>query len=128
MKNDKQHIDFQSLWSQRKHVWQENDDTAIPDDATILRMAAIARQHTESSESPTISLVMRRRHRWIPYVAAASLIIGIATYGLNRKVKPDNLLPVAEEVSIGGQTFHFLCNKGCSANEVLIAANEVIKE
>ena len=120
--------DFQQLWERRKQTWQNENDMNVPDDTTVLKMAELARQHTELSESPTISLVMRRRHRWIPYVAAASLIIGIVTYGLNRKVKPDNLLPVAEEVSIGGQTFHFLCNKGCSANEVLIAANEVIKE
>jgi hypothetical protein len=128
MKNDKMHLDFQSIWDQRKCAWQEKADSTIPDEATILRMAEIARHHTEASDNPIINLNTRHRHRWIPYAAAALLIIGIVTYGLTREEQPDNMLPVAEEVSVEGQTFHFLCNKGCSANEVLIAASEVINK
>lgn len=120
--------DFQQLWERRKQTWQNENDMNVPDDTTVLKMAELARQVSPARDENIVPISLGRRGRWIPYAAAASLIIGIVTYGLNRKVKPDNLLPVAEEVSIGGQTFHFLCNKGCSANEVLIAANEVIKE
>jgi len=128
MKNDKQHQDFQSIWNQRKRVWQEKADSTMPDDATILRMAEIARHHTETFGSPIINLNTRHRNRWIPYAAAATLIIGIVTFGLTRNEQPDIILPVAQEVNVEGQTIHFLCNKGCSANEVLIAASEVINK
>ena len=65
--------------------------------------------------------------RWIPYAAAASLVIGVAAIGLTRQGQPDNGLPVAEEVTVESQTIHFICNNGCSAQDIMLLANKVIK-
>lgn len=127
MNAQQQRDDFQKVWERRKQNWQEQAKQSLPDDATLLHMAELARMQAQQQGAVVVPLT-RRRNRWLPYAAAASLVVGIATFMLTRESQPEIALPVAEEVSVGGQTMQFLCNNGCSVNEVLIAANEVIKE
>lgn len=127
MNAQQQRDDFQKAWERRKQDWQRQAEHSLPDDATLLRLSELARQQAQRQEAVVVPLA-RRRLRWLPYAAAASLVVGIATFVLTRESQPENMLPVAEEVSVEGQTMHFLCNSGCSVDEVLIAANEVIKE
>lgn len=115
--------DFNQLWERRKQTWH----TGAPDDASILRMAERARNAAMPEENVT-PINLGRRGRWIPYAAAASLVVGIAIYGLMRQGNQPTQLPVAKEVSIDGQTVRFLCNNGCSAQEVLLSANDIIKK
>jgi len=115
--------DFNQLWERRKQTWH----TGVPDDASILRMAERARNAAMPEENVT-PINLGRRGRWIPYAAAASLVVGIAIYGLMRQDNQPTQLPVAKEVSIDGQTVRFLCNNGCSAQEVLLSANDIIKK
>ena len=119
--------DFQKAWERRKQDWQRQAEHSLPDDATLLHIAELARMQARQQGTVVVPLT-RRRNRWLPYAAAASLVVGIATFVLTRESQPENTLPVAEKVSVEGKTMHFLCNKGCSVDEVLIAANEVIKE
>lgn len=127
MNAQQQGDDFQKVWERRKQDWQEQAKQSLPDDNTLLHLSELARQQAQRQEAVVVPLT-RRRARWLPYAAAASLVVGIATFMLTREGQPENVLPVAEEVSVEGQTMHFLCNKGCSVDEVLIAANEVIKK
>lgn len=127
MNAQQQGDDFQKVWERRKQDWQEQAKQSLPDDNTLLHLSELARQQAQRQEAVVVPMT-RRRARWLPYAAAASLVVGIATFMLTREGQPENVLPVAEEVSVEGQTMHFLCNKGCSVDEVLIAANEVIKK
>ena len=127
MNAQQQRDDFQKVWERRKQNWQEQAEQSLPNDATLLHIAELARMQAQQQEAVVVPLT-RRRARWLPYAAAASLVVGVATFMLTREGQPEIALPVAEEVSVGGQTMHFLCNSGCSVDEVLIAANEVIKE
>lgn len=127
MNAQQQGDDFQKVWERRKQDWQEQAKQSLPDDNTLLHLSELARLQAQRQEAVVVPLT-RRRARWLPYAAAASLVVGIATFMLTREGQPENVLPVAEEVSVEGQTMHFLCNKGCSVDEVLIAANEVIKK
>ena len=127
MNAQQQGDDFQKVWERRKQDWQEQAKQSLPDDNTLLHLSELARQQAQRQEAVVVPLT-RRRARWLPYAAAASLVVGIATFMLTREGQSENVLPVAEEVRVEGQTMHFLCNSGCSVDEVLIAANEVIKE
>ena len=62
----------------------------------------------------------------MPYAAAAGLLIGVVLFSW-RMQNDASRMPVAKEVKVGGQTVRFLCNNGCSAQDVLLSANEVIK-
>ena len=126
MNTNTEHDDFKAVWDRRQQ-WQGQAEKSAPDDATFLRWAEKVQQSSNSQESKIIQFSAHRRNRWIPYAAAASLVIGLTVIGLIRQGQPDNGLPVAEEVTVEGQTIHFLCNKGCSAHDVLLSANEVIK-
>ena len=128
MNTNNTHEDFQSLWERRKHTWLEKAKTAVPNDAAILRMAELARQQSPASEATVIPINSKKHNRWIPYAAAASLIIGVAAIGLNRQGDIQENVPVAEEVNVEGNTVFFLCNNGCSVQDVMIAANNVIKK
>lgn len=125
MNAQQQRDDFHKVWERRKQDWQEQAKQSLPDDATLLRLSELARQQALRQEAVVVPIT-RRRARWLPYAAAASLVVGIATFMLTRESQPEIALPVAEEVNVEGQTLHFLCNNGCSVDEVLLAANEVI--
>ncbi len=118
-----QHDDFKTQWQSRLQ-WKEQAEKWVPDDQTFLRWAEKAQQEPAGLEKNVIPL--RRTRRWIPYAAAASLFIGVAAIGLTRQNPPDNGLPVAEKVTMESQTVHFLCNNGCSAQDIMQLANKVI--
>lgn len=123
LKSSMQHDDFKTQWQSRLQ-WKEQAEKWVPDDQTFLRWAEKAQQEPASLEKNVIPL--RRTRRWIPYAAAASLFIGVAAIGLTRQNPPDNGLPVAEKVTMESQTVHFLCNNGCSAQDIMQLANKVI--
>ena len=121
--------DFKTQW-QRRQQWQEQAEKWAPDDKTFLHWAEKAQQ--DPAGMGTMLLPLHRTRRWIPYAAAASLVIGVAAIGLTRQGQPENGLPengfpVAEEVTVENQTIHFVCNNGCSAQDIMIMANKVIK-
>ena len=119
-----QRDDFKTQWQSRMH-WKEQAEKWAPDDQAFLRWAEKAQQDPAGLEAKVIPL--HRTRRWIPYAAAASLVIGVAAIGLTRQGQPDNGLPVAEEVTVESQTVHFICNNGCSAQDIMLLANKVIK-
>ncbi len=124
MMNTTQHNDFQTLWKRRKQEWRQQAEKTLPDDATLLRLAERAQQQ---APQPAVVLpsITKPHNRWIPYAAAASLVIGVSIIGLTRKMQHPNPLPMAEEVTVESQTIHFLCNNGCSAQDILVMANKV---
>lgn len=126
MDTNTQRDDFKTQW-QRRQQWQEQTQKSVPDDETLLRWVEKAQQTSAVSGVNVIPFPTPHRKRWIPYAAAACIAIGVAVIGLTRQGQPDNSLPVAKEVTVGGQTIHFLCNNGCSAQEIILSASEVIK-
>lgn len=124
MDTNTQRNDFKTQW-QRRQQWQEQAEKWAPDDKTFLHWAEKAQQDPAGLGANVIPL--HRTKRWIPYAAAASLVIGMAAIGLTRQGQPENGLPVAEEVTVESQTVHFLCNNGCSAQDIMLLANKVIK-
>jgi len=133
MKNDTkttesiaQRDDFKTQWQSRQQ-WQEQAEKSVPDDETLLRWAEDARQTSAGPEMSIIPFPTHRYNRWIPYTAAACIAIGGVAIGLNRQSTSENALPVAKEVEVGGQTVRFLCNNGCSAQDIILSASEVIK-
>ena len=119
-----QRDDFKTQWQCRRQ-WEEQAEKLTPDDKTFLHWAEKAQQDPAGLEMNVIPF--RRTKRWIPYAAAASLVIGVAAIGLTRQGQPENGLPVAEEVTVENQTVHFICNNGCSAQDIMLLANKVIK-
>ena len=122
----KRHDDFQTVWKRRKQDWQEQTEKTLPDDATLLHLAELAQQQAQRQDAVDIPIT-RHRKRWIPYAAAASLVIGVAAIGLTFHGQAENGLPVAEEVTVEDQTVHFICNNGCSAQDIMLLANKVFK-
>ena len=127
MNNSNQREDFETLWNRRQQSWQERATKAAPGDEAMLRMAEKARHQASATETPAITIT-KRRNRWLPYAAAATLVIGVATIGLTRHGETDMALPIAKEVNVDGQTIRFVCNNGCSAQDIVFAANQVIKD
>jgi len=121
-----QRDDFKTQW-QRRQQWQEQAEKSAPDDETLLRWVEKVQQAPTAPEADVILFPTRRRNRWIPYAAAASIVIGVAAIGLNRQGETNDTLPVAKEVKVGEQTVRFLCNNGCSAQDIILSASEVIK-
>ncbi len=130
MKATRKRDDFRQQWERRKQTWQNEKDSSLPNDASILKMAELARLASAVQEENTVHFSIRRRGRWIPYAAAASIAIGIGIIGLTRRSETPNTmqLPKAQKVNVNGQTVRFLCNNGCSAQEVLLSANDIIKK
>ena len=124
--NPKRSDDFQTVWKRRKQNWQQQTEKTLPDDATLLRLAELAQQQAQQQKAVVVPIT-RRRKRWIPYAAAACIAVGVAAIGLKLQDETANPLPETEEVTVGDQTIHFLCNKGCSAQDVVLSAIEVIK-
>jgi len=126
MDTNTQRDDFKTQW-QRRQQWQEQTQKSVPDDETLLRWVEKAQQTSAVSGVNVIPFPTPHRKRWIPYAAAACIAIGVAVIGLTRQGQPDDSLPVAKEVTVGDQTIHFLCNNGCSAQDIILSASEVIK-
>lgn len=124
--NNSKRDDFKTQWKRRQQ-WQEQAKKAMPDDETLLDWTKKARENHDMPEVNVIPFPSHRRNRWIPYAAAACIAIGVAAIGLNRQDETNSSLPEAKEVKVEGQTVRFLCNNGCSALEVMLSANEVIK-
>lgn len=122
--------DFRQLWERRKQTWQNENDMNVPDDATVLKMAEHARQVSPAPKENIVPISLRRRGRWIPYAAAASVLIGVGVVGLTYQSETPNQqqLPEAQQININGQTVRFLCNNGCSAQDILVSANDIIKK
>ncbi|MBR6878047.1 MAG: hypothetical protein IKM95_01520 [Bacteroidales bacterium] len=74
-----------------------------------------------------ISFPSHRRSLWMPIAAAASIVIGVSIIGLVYFNKQDNPLPVTQILNEEGHTVRFLCNNGCSAQDILLLANEIFK-
>ena len=119
--------DFKTQW-QRRQQWQEPARKLVSDDETFLRWAEKARQASAEPDVNVIPFPTHRRNRWIPYAAAATLVIGVASIGLIRHNEIDTTLPIAKEVNVNGQTIRFVCNNDCSAQDVIFAVNDVIKK
>ena len=118
--------DFKTQW-QRRQQWQEQAEKSAPNNETLLRGAEKAQHDSAGPDADAFPFLTHRRNRWIPYAAAASIAIGVAAIGLSRQGETDDTLPVAKEVKVGGQTVRFLCNNGCSAQDIILSASEIIK-
>lgn len=124
--SDAQSQNFETQWQFRQQ-WEEQAEKSVPDDETFLIWAEKAQQSAMGSERDATSFPFRRKKHWIPYTAAASIVIAVAIIGLSRSSHSDNGFPTAKEVIVESQTIHFLCNNGCSAQDVMILAGRVIK-
>ena len=118
--------DFKTQWQRSQH-WQVEAEKTVPDDETLLRWVEKAQQASAGTEVNLFPFPTRRRTQWIPITAAASLVIGVTVIGLTRNGQPDNGLPMAKEVTVESQTVRFICNNGCSAQDIMHLANKVIK-
>ena len=119
-----QHGDFETQ-SHYRQQWKEQAEKSAPNDKTFLQWAEKAQQDPAGLSANVIPI--HRNKRWIPYAAAASLVIGVIAIGLTHQSQPESGLPVAEEVTVESQTIHFICNNGCSAQDIMHLANKVIK-
>ena len=119
-----QRDDFETQWQCRQQ-WEKQAEKSVPDDQTFLQWAEKAQ--LDPAGLGTKVIPFHRHRRWIPYAAAASLVIGVTIFGLTRSSQPNDELPIAEEVTVESQTIHFVCNNGCSAQDILLLANKVIK-
>ena len=119
-----QHGDFETQWQYRQQ-WKEQAEKSAPNDKTFLQWAEKAQQDPAGLSANVIPI--HRNKRWIPYAAAASLVIGVIAIGLTHQSQPESGLPVTEEVTVESQTIHFICNNGCSAQDIMHLANKVIK-
>ena len=125
-KTNSQRDDFETQWKR----WQQREGQAeepVPDDQTFMHWVEVAQQTTAGAEKEVVRFPLHRKKRWIPYAAAASIVIAVAIIGLSRSGHPDNGFPAAQEVIVESQTIHFLCNNGCSAQDIMILAGRVIK-
>ena len=122
-----QQNDFETQWRHRQQ-WEERAEKSVPDDKSFLNWAEKAQQAPGVSEVNVTPLPLHPNRRWIPYAAAASIAIGVAIIGLTHTSPSNDGLPVAEEVTVESQTIHFVCNNGCSAQDIMVLANKAFKE
>ena len=118
------HDNFKTQWKHRQQ-WEKQAEKTVPDDKFFLQWAEKAQQDPAGLGVNVTHF--HRNRRWIPYAAAASIAIGVTIIGLTRTDQPNDGLPVAEEVTVESQTIHFVCNNGCSAQDIMLLANKVIK-
>ena len=123
MNTKKQHDDFQTVWIRRKQQWRRESEKTLPDDDTLLRLAENARQRASQQAAVVLPFTPRRK-RWIPYAAAACLLVGVSAIALTHHISSSQPLP--EWVTVEDQTVQFLCNHDCSAQDVMVAINDVI--
>ena len=116
--------DFKTQW-QRSQQWQVEAEKAVPDDETLLRWVEKAQKASARTEVNLFP--SHRRTPWIPITAAASLLIGVTVIGLTQHGQLDDGLPTAKEVTVESQTVRFICNNGCSVQDIMHLANKVIK-
>jgi hypothetical protein len=121
-----QQNDFETQWRHRQH-WEAQAEKSVPDDQTFLHWVEKAQQTHGVSEVNVTPLPLHRNRRWIPYAAAASIVIGVAIIGLTHTGQSNDGLPVTEEVTVESQTIHFMCNNGCSAQDIMVLANKAFK-
>jgi hypothetical protein len=126
MNSSTQHEGFETQWLRRRQ-WEEQVEKSVPDDKTFLRWAEKAQQTPANAEVKVTPFPLRRNKRWIPYAAAASIVIGVGIIGLTRSNQPNDRLPLAKEVTVESQTISFICNNGCSVQDIMLLANKVIK-
>lgn len=117
---------FETQWQNRRQ-WERQVEKSVPEDDTFSKWMEKAQQVPIGSESDVSSFSFHRRRRWISYAAAASIVIAVVITGLIRPGHTDNGFPAAKEVIVESQTIHFLCNNGCSAQDIMILAGRVIK-
>jgi hypothetical protein len=122
-----QQNDFETQWRHRQQ-WEERAEKSVPDDQTFLHWVEKAQQASGISEVNVTPLPLHRNRRWIPYAAAASIVIGMAIIGLIHTGRSNDGLPMTEEVTVESQTIHFMCNNGCSAQDIMVLANKAFKE
>ena len=113
--------DFEIQWQRRQQALQDAQNGA-PTDVAMNDMAQ--RAFEQVAESDIYKPMPRHHYRWVPYLAAAGLLIGVSLIGLEWYSKTQ--LPVAQEVSVGEQTIHFLCNTGCSADDIVQSAQNIM--
>ena len=93
-----QQNDFETQWRHRQQ-WEERAEKSVPDDKSFLNWAEKAQQ------AP-----------------------GVSEVNVTPLTSPSNDgLPVAEEVTVESQTIHFVCNNGCSAQDIMSLANKAFK-
>ena len=126
MSTNPQRDDFKTLWQHRMQ-WHEQAEKSAPEDETLLYWVEKAQKSPIDSQVKVISFPYKNHKRWIPYAVAASLVIGVTVIRLTHQSQPNKQLPVAKEVTVDGQTIQFLCNNGCSAQDIMLSANAVIK-
>jgi hypothetical protein len=122
-----QQNDFETQWRHRQQ-WEERAEKSVPDDQTFLHWVEKAQQASGISEVNVTPLPLHRNRRWIPYAAAASIVIGMAIIGLTHTGRSNDGLPMTEEVTVESQTIHFMCNNDCSAQDIMVLANKAFKE
>lgn len=113
--------DFKVQWRRSQH-WQKEAEKSVPDDETILQWVEKAQQSPAKPASKVVTIPTTRRKRWMPYAAAACIAIGVTVVGLTYQGQSEG-----KETNTGNHTVRFLCNNGCSAQDIRLLANEVIK-
>lgn len=106
---------FEQQWQQRQQALQ-TPRANVPNDEVFLKMAKLAQQR-------------QKRHtlHWIHYAAVASVLIGALIFSWNWQYAK-NKIPVAQEINLEGQTIRFMCNSGCSAQDIITSANNIINQ
>lgn len=105
--------DFEKQWQRRQQAMKEAANS-VPGDDVIIGMAKMAQNQAFAHEmSPMRN---RRRLVWISYIAAACLLLGVLLYGLT--------LPASGT----GEQITFLCNSGCSAEDIIMSANKIVNQ
>lgn len=120
----KERNDFELQWQRRQQAMQRAQSNAPADDVVL----AMAKKAQEKGDLRSAEFVpVRRRFRWVPYAAAASILLGVSVIGWQRMTH-ELRLPETKVVSVNGQTIRFLCNSGCSADDVFRSAQNIITE
>jgi len=113
--------DFEIQWQRRQQALQDAP-SHVPSDATIQSMAQRAIEQVAENE---IYEPLHRSFSWVPFAAVAGLLLGISIIGL-KWYDNRSQLPATQEVSIDGQTIQFLCNTGCSANDIVQSVHSIM--
>jgi hypothetical protein len=94
------HDDFEIQWQHRQRALNDAKDN-VPSDEVILGMAKKAQKR------------VKVKIRWISYAAAACLVFGVLLFGLTKQ---------------NNKEITFLCNSGCSVQDVIVSANRIVNQ